>query len=399
MTEIRGSVASGFEAVREAFEANFDQHGEVGAAFSVYVDGEAVVDLTGGTRTDGSPYDEATLQMVFSSTKGATAPCAHLLAQRGELDLDAPVADYWPEFARGGKAQVPVSWLLSHKVGLVDTEARLTYEDMLDWDTVASALAESTPLWEPGTQHGYHAVTYGWLIGEVVRRVSGMSLGEYFRREVADPLGLDFWIGLPAEEHPRVSSLIPMTPPEGLSTAGGDTDTGSGARAPTGLVEMLDILLGPGNLAGRALSAPGGAAADEQIWNDPRTLSAQIPAANGVTNAKSLARMYASMVGNVDGVQLFEPEILDVAIEPQVEGPDAVLMFPIPFALGFMAHSNFSPFLGGRSFGHYGAGGSVGLADPDRRISVGDVMNQMHFGLAGDPRTAGLLAAVDACVC
>ncbi len=399
MTEIRGSVASGFEAVREAFEANFDQHGEVGAAFSVYVDGEAVVDLTGGTRTDGSPYDEATLQMVFSSTKGATAACAHLLAQRGELDLDAPVADYWPEFARGGKAQVPVSWLLSHKVGLVDTEARLTYEDMLDWDTVASALAESTPLWEPGTQHGYHAVTYGWLIGEVVRRVSGMSLGEYFRREVADPLGLDFWIGLPAEEHPRVSSLIPMTPPEGLSTAGGDTDTGSGARAPTGLVEMLDILLGPGNLAGRALSAPGGAAADEQIWNDPRTLSAQIPAANGVTNAKSLARMYASMVGNVDGVQLFEPEILDVAIEPQVEGPDAVLMFPIPFALGFMAHSNFSPFLGGRSFGHYGAGGSVGLADPDRRISVGYVMNQMHFGLAGDPRTAGLLAAVDACVC
>lgn len=399
MTEIRGSVASGFEAVREAFEANFDQHGEVGAAFSVYVDGEAVVDLTGGTRTDGSPYDDATLQMVFSSTKGATAACAHLLAQRGELDLDAPVADYWPEFARGGKAQVPVSWLLSHKVGLVDTEARLTYEDMLDWDTVASALAESTPLWEPGTQHGYHAVTYGWLIGEVVRRVSGMSLGEYFRREVADPLGLDFWIGLPAEEHPRVSSLIPMTPPEGLSTAGGDTDTGSGARAPTGLVEMLDILLGPGNLAGRALSAPGGAAADEQIWNDPRTLSAQIPAANGVTNARSLARMYASMVGNVDGVQLFEPEILDVAIEPQVEGPDAVLMFPIPFALGFMAHSNFSPFLGGRSFGHYGAGGSVGLADPDRRISVGYVMNQMHFGLAGDPRTAGLLAAVDACVC
>lgn len=398
MTEIRGSVASGFESVREAFEANFDQHGEVGAAFSVYVDGEAVVDLTGGTRTDGSPYDEATLQMVFSSTKGATAACAHLLAQRGELDLDAPVADYWPEFARGGKAQVPVSWLLSHKVGLVDTEARLTYEDMLDWDTVASALAESTPLWEPGTQHGYHAVTYGWLIGEVVRRVSGMSLGEYFRREVADPLGLDFWIGLPAEEHPRVSSLIPMTPPEGLSTAGGDTDTGSGARAPTGLVEMLDILLGPGNLAGRALSAPGGAAADEQIWNDPRTLSAQIPAANGVTNAKSLARMYASMVGNVDGVQLFEPEILDVAIEPQVEGPDAVLMFPIPFALGFMAHSNFSPFLGGRSFGHYGAGGSVGLADPDRRISVGYVMNQMHFGLAGDPRTAGLLSAVDACV-
>lgn len=399
MTEISGTVAAGFEPVRDAFAANFDEHGEVGAAFSVYVDGEAVVDLTGGTRTDGAPYDDSTLQMVFSSTKGATAACAHLLAQRGELDLDAPVADYWPEFARGGKAQVPVSWLLAHKVGLVDTEARLTYEEMLDWDTVASALAESTPLWEPGTQHGYHAVTYGWLVGEVVRRVSGMSLGEFFAREVAGPLGLDFWIGLPEDQHRRVSPLIPMAPPAGLHAVGGEGGTsGSDSEAPSGLVEMLEILLGPGNLAGRALSAPGGAAADEQIWNDPRTLSAQIPAANGVTNARSLARMYASMVGSVDGVQLFEPETLCTAIEPQVEGPDAVLMFPIPFALGFMRHSNFSPFLGGRSFGHYGAGGSVGLTDPDRRIGVGYVMNQMHFGLAGDPRTAGLLAAVDACV-
>ncbi len=399
MTDIRGTVASGFETVGDAFEANFTNHGEVGAAFSVYVDGEAVVELTGGTRTDGTPYDESTLQMVFSSTKGATAACAHLLAQRGELDLDAPVAQYWPEFARGGKAEVPVSWLLSHKVGLVDTEARLTYEDMLDWDTVATALAESAPLWEPGTQHGYHAVTYGWLVGEVVRRVSGVSLGEYFAREIAGPLGLDFWIGLPVDEHPRVSSLIPMAPPEGLLPSGADGSSGGSVSGrPKGLVEMLDILLGPGNLAGRALSAPGGAAADQDVWNDPRTLSAQIPAANGVTNATGLARMYASMVSTVDGVRLFEPETLDAAIEPQVEGPDAVLMFPIPFALGFMRHSNVSPFLGGRSFGHYGAGGSVGLADPDRRIGVGYVMNQMHFGLAGDPRTAGLLAAVDSCV-
>ena len=397
MTEIRGSVESGFERVRDAFEANFALHGEVGASVCVYVEGRQVVDLTGGVRTDGSPYDESTLQLVFSSTKGATAACAHLLAQRGELDLHAPVSTYWPEFAAKGKGDVPVSWLLSHKVGLPDTEARLSYEQMLDWDTVASALADSAPLWEPGTQHGYHAVTYGWLVGEVVRRVSGQRLGEFFASEIAGPLGLDFWIGLPPEQVDRVSQLIPMAPPEGLPMMAAEEGVGGGdGSAPKGLIEMLDMLLGPGNLAGRALAAPGGAAADQDVWNDPRTWAAEIPAANGITNARGLARMYAALVGEVDGVRLLDEATLNAAIEPQVEGPDAVLVFPIPFALGFMRDSNMSPMLGGRSFGHYGAGGSAGLADPDRRISVGYAMNQMHFGLAGDPRTAALLAAVDA---
>lgn len=399
MTEISGVVEPGFERVREAFEANFAEHGEVGASVCVYVDGRPVVDLAGGERTDGAPYDESTLQLVFSSTKGATAACAHLLAQRGELDLHAPVATYWPEFAAKGKGDVPVSWLLSHKVGLPDTEARLSYEQMLDWDTVAAALADSAPLWEPGTQHGYHAVTYGWLVGEVVRRVSGRSLGEFFAEEIAGPLGLEFWIGLPPEQVDRVSKLIPMSPPEGLPMMAAEEGPGGGdGSAPKGLIEMLDMLLGPGNLAGRALAAPGGASADQDVWNDPRTWAAQIPAANGVTNARGLARMYAALVGEVDGVRLLDESTLNAAIEPQVEGPDAVLVFPIPFALGFMRHSDMSPMLGGRSFGHYGAGGSVGLADPDRRISVGYAMNQMHFGLAGDPRTAALLAAVDAAV-
>lgn len=398
MTEIRGSVEPGFERVRDAFEANFAEHGEVGAGVCVYVDGQSVVELTGGQRTDGTAYDERTLQMVFSSTKGATAACAHLLAQRGELDLHAPVAQYWPEFAAKGKGDIPVSWLLCHKAGLVDTEASLTYEQMLDWDAVAAALADSTPLWEPGTQHGYHAVTYGWLVGEVVRRVSGRSIGEFFASEIAGPLGLDFWIGLPEAEVPRVSQLIPMAAPEGLPMMAAEEGTGGGdGAAPAGLIEMLDMLLGPGNLAARALAAPGGAAREQDIWNDPRTWAAQIPAAAGVTNAPGLARMYAALVGEVDGLRVLDEATLNAAIEPQVEGPDAVLMFPLPFALGFMRHSDVSPMLGGRSFGHYGAGGSVGLADPDRGIAVGYVMNQMHFGLAGDPRTAGLLAAVDAC--
>lgn len=396
--EIRGTVEPGFEEVRDAFEQNFTERGDVGAAFAVYVEGRPVVDLTGGVRTDLTPYDDA-LQMVFSSTKGATALCAHLLAARGELDLHAPVAEYWPEFDTRGKGQVPVSWLLSHKAGLIDTEARLTYEQMLDWDTVVDALAASAPVWEPGTRHGYHAVTFGWLVGEVVRRVSGVSLGEFFAREVAGPLGLDFWIGLPEEQHPRVSQLIPMQLPEGMPTLMAEEGASTGdAKPPAGLVQMLDQLLGPDNLAGKALSAPGGAAGDEQVWNDPRTWAAQIPAANGVTNARSLARMYAACVGEVDGIRLLDEPTLNAAIEPQVEGPDAVLMFPIPFSLGFMRHSDFSPFCGPRSFGHYGAGGSVGFADPDRGLAAGYVMNQMHFGIAGDPRTAELIAAVDRAV-
>ena len=412
MAEIRGTVEPGFEQVREAFEENFDSHGEVGAAFSLYVDGKAVVNLTGGVTTEGTEYNADTLQMVFSSTKGATALCAHILAQRGLLDFDAPVAQYWPEFAAQGKGEIPVSWLLCHKSGLIDTTRRLSLDDALDWDTVVSALAESTPVWEPGTQHGYHAVTYGWLVGEIVRRVSGMSIGEFFATEVAGPLGLDFWIGLPEQQHDRVSRLIPMGLPEGvdlefISAAGTGAGAGAGVDVATGepaepasigLVQMLDMLLGPDNLAGKALSAPGGAFMDQEAWNTPEMWSAMIPAANGVTNANSLARMYAACVGEVDGVRLLSEDAMHKAIEVQTEGADAVLMFPIPFAMGFMRGSDFSPLSGERSFGHYGAGGSVGFADPDRKMAFGYVMNQMQFGLAGDPRTASLIKAVEASI-
>lgn len=394
MTEIRGWTADGFEELRDVFAANFAEHGEVGAGFCLYVDGEPVVELTGGVAdSSGRPYDDRTLQMVFSTTKGATAACAHVLAQRGELDLSAPVVEYWPEFGAKGKEHVPVSWLLCHKSGVIDTDARLTLDEALDWDTVTAALADSAPAWEPGTRHGYHAVTYGWLVGEVVSRVSGLGIGEFFQQEIARPLGLDFWIGLPDAEQARVAPLIPMGGPElpmMMSEEGSGQDD-----APAGLVEMLNTFLGEGNLAVKALTAPGGAMADEQAWNRPEVRAAEIPAANGVTNAPSLARMYASLVGEVDGVRTLSEEALERALEVQVEGPDAVLIFPIPFALGFMRHSDFSPIVGGRSFGHYGAGGSVGFADPDRRVAGGYVMNQMHFGLAGDPRTAALLGAVD----
>jgi len=195
--EVGGLVEPGFEGVRDAFAHNFVEHGEVGAGYALYVDGELVVDIWGGTADvkAGTPYTDDSLQLVFSTTKGATAACANLLAQRGELDVDAPVAEYWPEFAQHGKAHIPVRWLLCHKAGLPTIDAVLTARDVFAWDPVIHALEVQEPYWEPGTAHGYHAITYGYLVGEVVRRISGKSLGTFWHDEIAEPLGLEFWIG------------------------------------------------------------------------------------------------------------------------------------------------------------------------------------------------------------
>ncbi len=187
MTDVHGEVAPKFAAVRDAFARNFVEHGEVGAAFTAYVDGECVVDIWGGVadKAEGRPWDRDTLQLVFSCTKGATSVCANLLAERGELDIDAPVVEYWPEFAAEGKDAIPVRWLLSHEAGLVALDVELTAEDAYRWSPVVDALAAQAPLWEPGTAHGYHAVTFGWLVGEVVRRITGQSLGAFFAKDIA----------------------------------------------------------------------------------------------------------------------------------------------------------------------------------------------------------------------
>lgn len=391
MAEVTGFVAPGFERVRDAFAGNFDERGDVGAAFALYRDGELVVDLHGGVTEVGgaTPYGPDHLQLVFSATKGATAICAHILAERGLLDLDAPVADYWPEFAAHGKADVPVSWLLSHRVGLPDVDRPMTVDEVLAWDPVVEALADSVPLWEPGTDRGYHAVTYGWLVGEIVRRVSGKSVGRFFADEIAGPLGLEFWIGLPEEHHGRVVPLIPLALPEGMHF--GDPD----APLP-GMITMLQMLMGADSLLARALSAPGGAMIDDQAWNDPTVWSAEIPAANGIGTAVGLAKMYAATVGEVDGVRLLSDATVEHAIEVRSSGPDAVLVFDIPFGLGFMRDSAFAKFGSPTAFGHYGAGGSVGFADLEHRIGFGYVMNKMDLGIAGDPRTATLIDAVHA---
>src|SRR3954447_642232 len=217
MAQVEGHVEPGFEGVKDAFAANFGQHGEVGAAFALHVGGKKVVDLWGGTADVASarPYTEDSLQLVFSTTKGATAMCANLLAERGELDIDAPVATYWPEFAQAGKENIPVRWLLSHKAGPPTVDAKLTADEVFAWDPIIHALEAQAPDWEPGTAHGYHAVTYGYLVGEVVRRVSGKSLGTFFHEEFAEPLGLEFWIGLPDAEQERVAPIAGSLVPQG----------------------------------------------------------------------------------------------------------------------------------------------------------------------------------------
>jgi CubicO group peptidase (beta-lactamase class C family) len=383
MTEILGYTAAGFEGVRDAFAANIDNGSEVGAAFSAYHRGEKVVDLWGGIAdpATGAPWLEDSMILVFSSTKGATALCAHLLAERGELDVEAPVAQYWPEFAAAGKQDMPVSYLLSHQAGLAWIDGTMTIEEALAWEPVVERLAAETPKWEPGTAQGYHAVTYGWLVGEVVKRISGKSLGTFFHDEVATPLGLDWYIGLPEAQDQRVVPLIVLEAP---------TDEA--------LKAMMDQFTGPDTNLGKALGAPGGAFSDVSAFNTRAVRAAEIPAANGIADARSIAKMYASMVGEVDGVRILGADQVKQASTQRTTGPNIVLMdMDIQFGLGYMVPSTMIVNRPG-SFGHYGAGGSVGWADPDAELGFGYVMNRMDLGLAGDLRSANLMNAVYAAI-
>lgn len=389
MTEIHGTVEPGFEKVQAAFQKNFDEGKEIGAAFAAYHRGKKVVDLWGGIADPdtGAPWNEDTIILVFSTTKGATAICANKLAQEGKLDVDAPVVDYWPEFGANGKQDVPVSYLLSHQSGLAWIDGEMTTEEALSWDPVVTALAAQTPSWEPGSQHGYHATTYGWLVGEVIRRITGKSVGTYFREAIADPLDLDFWIGLPESEDSRVAMLTSMIPVqvtvEQLRDPGDDP-----------IAQMIAAFLGPETMLGRALFAPGGALTDQAVWNSRAMRAAEVPAANGVGDARSLARMYAACVGEVDGVRLLTTEQVKRATTQQTSGPNKVLMdMDVQFGLGFMVTSSLMTLGGPNSFGHFGAGGSVGWADPDADFGFGYVMNRMDLGLAGDPRSYSLINA------
>ncbi len=381
---IHGTVSKGFEGVREAFEANFRDGNEVGASFCLHVKSRKVVDLWGGlTDVKGKTWKENTPAVVFSTTKGATAICAMMLVDQKLLDIDAPVAQYWPEFAAGGKADIPVRMLLNHQAGLPVVDVPLTRAQVLEVTPVVDALAKQTPVWPPGSRHGYHALTYGWLVGELVRRITGKTIGRFFRDEVAEPLGLDFWIGLPADIEPRVARLVTAPPP---------TD-------PAILAQMA-AFFGPDTLAGRALSLNGALTGPpgESIFNLPEVHRSEIPAANGITTARSLSRLYAACIGTVKGTRLFGKRTLDKALKIQSDAPDAVLGLRTTFGLGFMRTGPELQMLGPNSFGHAGAGGSLGFGDFDSGVAFGYVMNQMGSGLLIDPRAARLIGAVRDCL-
>ncbi len=389
---VHGWTAPGWEGVRDVFAANFANGLEVGAGFSCYHEGVKMVDLWGGVADieTGAAWDEDTLMLVFSTTKGATAICANRLAQEGLIDVDAPVADYWPAFGRNGKDEITVAHILSHQAGLAWVDGSMTAEEALSWEPVIEALENQHPAWEPGSKHGYHATTYGWLVGEVIRRVAQRSVGTYFAEEVAGPLGLDFWIGLPEAEEPRVGRLISFIPP----SVSVDAMAAEAAGEPDPVVEMFKAFLGPDTPLGKALFAPGFALADSDIWNSRAMRAAEVPAANGITDARSIARMYSACIGEVDGVRLLAPGQVAEATRQRTEGPNFVLMdMDVQFGLGFMVHSSASPIGGQQSFGHFGAGGSVGWADPEAGLAFGYVMNRMDIGLAGDNRSLDLINA------
>ena len=370
-----------FDAVRDAFATNFESHGDVGAAVAVYLHGEPVVDLWGGWYTPEREreWDRNTLVNVASTTKGLAAFCAHRLAEERRLDFDAPVSEYWPEFAQAGKGDIPVRWLMSHRAGMAAVSRPLVTEDLFDWETMTEALAKQEPWWTPGEQHGYHQLTYGWLVGEVLRRIDGRSIGAYWREEFAAPLGLDAHIGTGPEFDGRISTLI---------NAPVDPD------APN-LLEML----AEGSVGAVSFSNPSlGLGPDEiNVTSRRAWRAAEIPAANGHATARALARVYggAANGGEIDGIHVIDPETLENAIVEQSNGPDTCLMTPTRFGLGFMLTGEFMA-LGPnpRAFGHPGGGGSLGYGDLDANIGFGYTMNQMQNNLSGNPRVLGLIDAV-----
>jgi CubicO group peptidase (beta-lactamase class C family) len=389
---IEGSVAPEFEPVRDAFEQNFRVHGEVGASLGVYVDGVKKVDLWGGVADvqTGRPWLADTVSIVYSVTKGATAILAWLLAQRGVLDFDAPVTRYWPEFAGGGKADVPVRYLFTHQVGLPFLDQQLTRDEVLEGSAIVRVLEQQAPAWKPGTAHGYHALTYGWLTGAVIARAAGSCLGQVFAHEIAGPLRLDFHIGLPLAEVGRVAPLVDMPPPDPSAL-----DAIDDPSVREMLMAMGAAAMDPDSTYSRALSTNGALPTpDATTWNDPRVYRAEMPAANGISNGRSLARLYAATVSDVDGVRLLSDETVARATAEQVNGPDQTLVVPTRFGTGFQLPTPGAPLLSEYSFGHTGAGGALGFADTRHKVGFGYVQNQLLGSPTGDPRTRGLIAAV-----
>jgi CubicO group peptidase (beta-lactamase class C family) len=370
---IEGRCDERFDAVRTAFGENFELAGDVGASVAVAVDGQVVVDLWGGHLDEQrtTPWQEDTLVNVFSTTK--TMSCLSLLvcADRGEVDLDAPVARYWPEFAAAGKEDVAVRHILSHTAGLSGWEQRLTPEDLYDWEKCTSLLAAQAPWWEPGTKSGYHALTQGYLVGEVVRRVSGSSVGRFFADEIAAPMGADFHIGLDAAHDDRVGPLVPAPP---LGQTEGAPDPASIARR---------------TFANPVMTAPQ---SFETAWR-----RAEIPAAGGHGNARSVMRAQHAVAcgGTFDGVRLLSPETCERILDVQAAGRDLVLGIGVTFGIGYGLNSPRAPISPSPRVCYWGGwGGSLVVNDLDTRMTMAYVMNRMGEGTVGDDRAHRILRAV-----
>ncbi|MCG8589149.1 MAG: beta-lactamase family protein [Proteobacteria bacterium] len=370
-TEVSGHCDRRFRSVRDTFAGHFDQGLEVGASVAISVDGESVVDLWGGFADAAGtrPWQRDTLVNVYSTTKAMAVTSTLWLVDRGELDLDAPVARVWPEFAQAGKEGVLVRHVLAHTSGVAGWDQKLTVPDIFDWDRMVALLAAQAPWWEPGTQSGYHAFTHGFLLGEIVRRVSGRTLGTLFREEIATPLGADFHIGLAQEHEGRVGEMIPAAP------------LGAGP-------------LEPGSVAARVLSNPHltGDAANQREWR-----AAELPASGGQGNARSVTRV-ASMLacgGMLDGVRILRAETVEKILEEQSYSTDLVLGRPARWGLGFALTSKELP-LGPnpRAFGWGGWGGSLVLVDLDARVAFSYVMNRMGNTTVGDNRGLSLALAM-----
>ncbi|MPY61081.1 serine hydrolase domain-containing protein [Streptomyces spongiae] len=383
--DVNGTVAEGFEPVRDAFVTNFEALGERGAAIAVYRDGHKVVDLWGGTRdVDGdAPWERGTAQIVRSATKGVAAAVPLMLAERGKLDLDAPVGEYWPEFKARGKERALVRHVLNHRAGLPYLDHPLTPQEALNPSRGPEAVAAQAPVWEPGTDHGYHPLTYGWMLDELVRRVTGQWTGEWIASEIAGPLGLDLWLGLPPAQAARVGRAGRTEAPE--------PSGGLRLRPKRSVTEAYDD---PSSLTRRAFAA----ITPFPDQNDPAYRAAALPATNGIATAVGLARFYASLIGEVDGVRLFTPETAESARAEESAGPDRTLVVNTRFGLGYMLHGSASPLLGPGSFGHPGRGGPLGFADPATGIAFGYVTNGFRKTVTADPRAQALVRAVRAAV-
>jgi CubicO group peptidase (beta-lactamase class C family) len=381
---MQGDVDARFAAVGDAFRRNFADHGERGAAVALVVDGTSAVDLWDGAADPdtGQPWTRDTLQVVYSATKGVVAACLAMLVDRNALDYDDAVADHWPEFAACGKESITVAQLLSHQAGLSALDEPITLADIADQSTLAARLARQCPLWSPASAHGYHAVTFGFFAGELVRRVTGRSLGAFIEQEIRQPLGLDLYVGTPSSVDARVGRTV---------QAGLDTALSDPARP------IVQAMMDPSSLTSRSMFAvpelgmPG-------AMNGTAVRRLEVPSVNGVADARSLAHLYGALAGG-HADQLFRAETVARATATAVDGDDVVLLERTAFALGFMkpATGFFAVSPDGASFGHPGNGGSTAFADPVAGIGFAYVTSTL-MGAQSDRRVATLTEALYNCL-